>query len=183
MAMQERNGLQIHQELYDFLVNEALPGSGVDENSFFEQFSALIHELGPKNKELLAKRDDLQSKIDDWHRQNGAPHDLDVYKDYLKEIGYLVPEGEKFSVSTSKVDREICEIAGPQLVVPIMNARFALNAANARWGSLYDALYGTDALSEEDCAEKGKGYNPVRGAKAIAWARNFLNTSAPLNGD
>ncbi len=183
MAMQERNGLQIHQELYDFLVNEALPGSGVDENSFFEQFSALIHELGPKNKELLAKRDDLQSKIDDWHRQNGAPHDLDVYKDYLKEIGYLVPEGEKFSVSTSKVDREICEIAGPQLVVPIMNARFALNAANARWGSLYDALYGTDALSEEDGAEKGKGYNPVRGAKAIAWARNFLNTSAPLNGD
>ena len=183
MAMQERNGLKIHSELYDFLVNEALPGSGVDENSFFEQFSALIHDLGPKNKELLAKRDDLQSKIDDWHRQNGAPHDLEAYKGFLKEIGYLVPEGDKFSVSTNNVDREICEIAGPQLVVPIMNARFALNAANARWGSLYDALYGTDALSEEDGAEKGKGYNPVRGAKAIAWARDFLNKSAPLNGD
>ncbi|MEO9458416.1 MAG: malate synthase G [Lentilitoribacter sp.] len=183
MAMQERNGLKIHSGLYDFLINEALPGSGVDENSFFEQFSALIHDLGPKNKELLAKRDDLQSKIDDWHRQNGAPHDLEAYKGFLKEIGYLVPEGEKFSVSTNNVDREICEIAGPQLVVPIMNARFALNAANARWGSLYDALYGTDALSEEDGAEKGKGYNPVRGAKAIAWARHFLNKSAPLNGD
>ncbi len=183
MAMQDRNDLKIDQELYDFLVNEALPGSGVDENRFFEHFSALIHDLAPKNKELLAKRDDLQNKIDDWHRENGAPHDLEVYKDFLKEIGYLVPEGDKFSVSTANVDKEICEIAGPQLVVPIMNARFALNAANARWGSLYDALYGTDVLSEEDGAEKGKGYNPVRGAKAIAWARDFLNESAPLSGN
>ncbi len=183
MAMQDRNDLKIDQELYDFLVNEALPGSGVDEDKFFEEFSALIHDLAPKNKEFLAKRDDLQDKIDAWHRENGAPHDLEVYKDFLKEIGYLVPEGDKFSVSTSNVDKEICEIAGPQLVVPIMNARFALNAANARWGSLYDALYGTDALSEEDGAEKGKGYNPVRGAKAIAWARDFLNESAPLSGN
>lgn len=183
MALQERNNLKINQELYDFLVNEALPGSGVDENRFFEQFSALIHDLAPKNKELLAKRDDLQSKIDEWHRENGAPHDLDAYKSFLNKIGYLVPEGDTFSVSTSNVDKEICGIAGPQLVVPIMNARFALNAANARWGSLYDALYGTDALSEDDGAEKGKGYNPVRGAKAIAWARDFLNDSAPISGD
>lgn len=183
MAMQDRNDLKIDQELYDFLVNEALPGSGVGEDKFFEEFSALIHDLAPKNKELLAKRDDLQTKIDNWHRENGAPHDLDVYKDFLKEIGYLVPEGDKFSVSTSNVDKEICEIAGPQLVVPIMNARFALNAANARWGSLYDALYGTDVLSEDNGAEKGKGYNPVRGAKAIAWARDFLNESAPLAGN
>jgi malate synthase len=183
MAMQDRNDLKIDQELYDFLINEALPGSGVSEDKFFEEFSALIHDLAPKNKELLAKRDDLQTKIDNWHRENGAPHDLEAYKDFLKEIGYLVREGDKFSVSTSNVDSEICEIAGPQLVVPIMNARFALNAANARWGSLYDALYGTDVLSEDNGAEKGKGYNPVRGAKAIAWARDFLNESAPLAGN
>lgn len=183
MAMQEKFDLKINQELHDFLVNEALPGSGVDAEHFFKEFSALIHDLAPKNKLLLAKRDDLQEKIDAWHRDNGAPHDLDVYKSFLSDIGYLLPEGDQFSVSTSNVDSEICKTAGPQLVVPIMNARFALNAANARWGSLYDALYGTDAISDDDGAEKTSGYNPKRGDKVIAWARDFLNKSAPLEGD
>lgn len=183
MAMQEKFDLKINQELHDFLVNEALPGSGVDAEHFFKEFSALIHDLAPKNKLLLAKRDDLQEKIDAWHRDNGAPHDLDVYKSFLSDIGYLLPEGDQFSVSTSNVDSEICKTAGPQLVVPIMNARFALNAANARWGSLYDALYGTDAISDDDGAEKTSGYNPKRGDKVIAWARDFLNKSVPLEGD
>lgn len=183
MAMQEKFDLKINQELHDFLVNEALPGSGVDAEHFFKEFSALIHDLAPKNKLLLAKRNDLQEKIDAWHRDNGAPHDLDVYKSFLSDIGYLLPEGDQFSVSTSNVDSEICKTAGPQLVVPIMNARFALNAANARWGSLYDALYGTDAISDDDGAEKTSGYNPKRGDKVIAWARDFLNKSVPLEGD
>lgn len=181
--MQEANGLQIDQELFEFLTDEALPGSGIDADHFFGEFSKLVHDLAPKNRELLAKRDDLQEKIDAWHRQNGAPHDMDAYKTFLSEIGYLLPEGDKFSVSTDRVDAEICATAGPQLVVPIMNARFALNAANARWGSLYDALYGTDAISDDDGAGKTAEYNPARGAKVIAWARDFLNESTPIGGD
>ncbi|WP_162654407.1 malate synthase G [Lentilitoribacter sp. Alg239-R112] len=181
--MQEINGLQIDQELFKFLTEEALPGSGIEADHFFEQFSKLVHDLTPKNRELLAKRDVLQEKIDAWHRDNGAPHDLDAYKAFLTEIGYLLPEGDKFSVSTDRVDAEICATAGPQLVVPIMNARFALNAANARWGSLYDALYGTDAISDDGEAQRTSGYNPARGEKVIAWARDFLNESVPIKGD
>ncbi len=182
MARVEHYGLAIDQELYSFLLSKALPGTGIDPEHFFKSLSALIHELGPKNRDLLAKRDDFQAKLDDWYRQNGAPRDLAAYEAFLREIGYIVPEGPDFAVNTQNVDAEIATIAGPQLVVPVMNARYALNAANARWGSLYDALYGTDAISEADGAEKGKGYNPVRGAKVIAWARGFLDQSVPLAG-
>jgi len=180
MTTTEQHGLTIDTTLYDFIVSEALPGTGVEGDAFFKALSDAIHELGPKNRALLAKRDDLQAKIDAWHRENGAPSDLERYKAFLSEIGYIVPEGGAFSVSTENVDPEIATTAGPQLVVPVMNARYALNAANARWGSLYDALYGTDAISEADGAEKGKSYNPTRGAKVIAWGRNFLNQSAPI---
>jgi malate synthase len=180
MTTTEQHGLTIDTTLYDFIVSEALPGTGVQGDAFFKALSDAIHELGPKNRALLAKRDDLQAKIDAWHRENGAPSDLERYKAFLSEIGYIVPEGGAFSVSTDNVDPEIATTAGPQLVVPVMNARYALNAANARWGSLYDALYGTDAISEADGAEKGKSYNPKRGAKVIAWGRNFLNQSAPI---
>ncbi|GKX33106.1 MAG: malate synthase G [Rhizobiaceae bacterium MnEN-MB40S] len=183
MATVELHDLTIDRELHDFIVDEALPGTGIDADHFFSGLSDLVHALAPRNRELLARRDELQETIDAWHRENGKPTDLEAYKAFLEEIGYLVPEGPDFAVSTANVDPEIASIAGPQLVVPVMNARYALNAANARWGSLYDALYGTDAISEEDGAEKGKGYNPVRGAKVIAWARDFLNRSVPISGD
>jgi malate synthase len=182
MGRIEKKGLAIDEELCDFLVKEALPGTGVDAERFFSEFSRIVHDLAPKNRALLAKRDFFQEKLADWYRRNGAPTDLAAYETFLREIGYLLPEGPDFSVSTDKVDPEIAEIAGPQLVVPVMNARYALNAANARWGSLYDALYGTDAIPEVGGAEKGKGYNPLRGAKVIAWARDFLDQSAPLSG-
>ncbi|MGF6160345.1 malate synthase [Ensifer sp. KUDG1] len=176
----ETYGLKIDADLHRFLVEEAMPGTGVEAEHFFEQLSALVHDLAPKNRALLAKRDDLQAKLDAWYKQNGAPSDMETYQAFLRDIGYLLPEGGAFSVSTADVDPEIATIAGPQLVVPVMNARYALNAANARWGSLYDALYGTDAISDADGAEKGRGYNPKRGAKVIAWARDFLDASAPL---
>ncbi|MFC0219861.1 malate synthase G [Pseudochelatococcus lubricantis] len=182
MARIDRYGLAIDEKLHDFLVKEALPGTGVDADRFFSGFSQIVHDLAPKNRELLARRDALQAQIDDWYRKNGAPTDQDAYEAFLREIGYLLPEGPDFAVSTGNVDPEIAEIAGPQLVVPVMNARYALNAANARWGSLYDALYGTDAIPETDGAEKGAGYNPVRGAKVIAWVRDFLDQSVPLAG-
>ncbi|CAN7276739.1 malate synthase G [Pararhizobium sp. LjRoot238] len=180
MGRIEKNGLAIDAGLHEFLVSEALPGTGIDADRFYSAFSQIVHELAPKNRVLLAKRDALQEKLDNWYRQNGAPVDMAAYESFLKEIGYLLPEGPDFSVSTSNVDPEIAIIAGPQLVVPVMNARYALNAANARWGSLYDALYGTDAISEDGGAEKGKGYNPVRGQKVITWSRDFLDASAPL---
>ncbi|MEX3011089.1 malate synthase G [Hoeflea sp. TYP-13] len=182
MAAVDAYGLKIDQDLHKFLIEEALPGTGVEADAFFKGFSDLIHDLSPRNRELLATREAMQEKIDAWYRENGAPSDLEAYKGFLREIGYLQPEGDAFSITTDNVDPEIAAVAGPQLVVPVMNARYALNAANARWGSLYDALYGTDAISEEDGAEKGSSYNAVRGGKVIAWARNFLNESAPIDG-
>lgn len=175
--------LEIAKELYDLVANEIAPGSGVEPSAFWSAFEKVAVELTPKNKALLAKRDDLQASIDAWHRANPG-FDKAQYKAFLQEIGYLVPEGPDFRITTENVDEELATLAGPQLVVPVRNARYALNAANARWGSLYDALYGTDAISEEGGAEKGKGYNPVRGAKVIAFARNFLNETFPLaSGD
>ena len=177
----EVGGLQVAKELYDFAVNEALPGTGVDAAAFWDGLGAIVHDLAPRNAALLAKREKIQEEIDAWHKATPGPiGDLDAYKTFLKEIGYLVEEGPDFKVDTANVDPEISSIAGPQLVVPVMNARYALNAANARWGSLYDALYGTDAISEEGGAEKSGGYNPARGDKVIAWARRFLDESAPL---
>lgn len=182
MTSVEAHGLSIDKRLYDFIVSQAIPGTPVEADAFFAGFSRIVHDLAPKNRALLAKRDDLQAQIDAWYRENGAPADLAAYESFLREIGYLLPEGPDFKIETANVDPEISSIAGPQLVVPVMNARYALNAANARWGSLYDALYGTDAISEADGAEKGKGYNPVRGAKVVAWAKSFLDLSLPLAG-
>ncbi|MFX2196066.1 malate synthase G, partial [Acinetobacter baumannii] len=166
------------KELYDFIENEALPGSGLDSETYWKNFEQVVVDLSPKNKALLAKRDELQAKIDEWHRNN--KFELGAYKAFLTEIGYLLPEVEDFQITTENVDEEIALLAGPQLVVPVRNARYCLNAANARWGSLYDALYGFDVISEEGGAEKGKGYNPVRGAKVIEFAKNFLNEIFPL---
>ncbi|MBQ0729739.1 MAG: malate synthase G, partial [Oleispira antarctica] len=166
---------------YDFINDQAIPGTGIEAQDFWAKFDKIANELAPKNRALLAKRDDLQAKIDAYHTERaGQPHNAAEYKTFLQEIGYLVPEGEAFAATTVNVEPEIAKMAGPQLVVPIMNARFALNASNARWGSLYDALYGTKAISEEDGATKGPGYNQVRGDKVIAYARDFLNDAAPL---
>ncbi|GAA0793654.1 malate synthase G [Marinobacterium sediminicola] len=175
-------GLQVAKELYDFINNEALPGTGVDVDQFWSRFDSIVHDLAPRNRELLAKRDAIQAQIDAWHRDNRGNFSFDAYKSFLQDIGYLLPEGEDFTATTENVDPEMATMAGPQLVVPVMNARYALNAANARWGSLYDALYGTDAIPEENGAEKGQGYNPARGAKVIAFGREFLDESAPLAG-
>ncbi|AZP29546.1 MULTISPECIES: malate synthase G [Acinetobacter] len=174
----QKGKLAIAKELYDFIENEALPGSGLDSETYWKNFEQVVVDLSPKNKALLAKRDELQAKIDEWHRNN--KFELGAYKAFLTEIGYLLPEVEDFQITTENVDEEIALLAGPQLVVPVRNARYCLNAANARWGSLYDALYGFDVISEEGGAEKGKGYNPVRGAKVIEFAKNFLNEVFPL---
>ena len=177
----EAGALQVDKELYDFINDEALPGTGVSPEAFWSGFDRLIHDLSPQNRELLATRDELQARIDAWYQEShGQASDLPAYKAVLQEIDYLVPEGGDFTVSTANVDPEISTIAGPQLVVPVTNARYSLNAANARWGSLYDALYGTDAISEEGGAERAGGYNEVRGARVIAFARDFLDSSAPL---
>ncbi|MBK5440207.1 malate synthase G [Pseudomonas sp. TH32] len=174
-------GLQVAKVLFDFVNNEAIPGTGITADQFWAGADKVIHDLAPKNKALLAKRDDFQVRIDTWHQAHaGQAHDAVAYKAFLQDIGYLLPEAADFQASTQNVDEEIAHMAGPQLVVPVMNARFALNASNARWGSLYDALYGTDAISEADGAEKGKGYNKVRGDKVIAFARAFLDEAAPL---
>ena len=174
-------GLQVDRELYDFINDEALPGTGVTSEAFWAGFDRLVHGLAPRNRELLDKREELQRRIDAWYRENhDEPIDLEEYKNVLREIGYLVPEGDDFSARTANVDPEISTVAGPQLVVPVTNARYALNAANARWGSLYDALYGTDTIPEDGGCERTADYNPVRGARVIAWARDFLDQATPL---
>ena len=174
--------LRIARVLYDFVNKEALAGTDIDPDSFWAGVDKVVTDLTPQNQDLLNRRDELQAQIDKWHRQRViAPLDVDAYRQFLTEIGYLQPEPDDFTITTSGVDDEIKTIAGPQLVVPVLNARFALNAANARWGSLYDALYGTDAISEKDGAEKGSGYNKVRGDKVIAYARKFLDGAVPLS--
>jgi malate synthase len=174
-------GLQIEAVLRDFVSREALPGTGLSELDFWTGFAGILLDLAPRNSELLAKRDKLQAKIDAWHNSHpGVPSDIDGYQSFLREIGYLVPEAADFAVRTENVDDEIAHIAGPQLVVPLSNARYALNAANARWGSLYDALYGTDAIAEGGETARGASYNPVRGARVIERARAFLDVAAPL---
>jgi malate synthase len=173
--------LRVARVLYDFVNNEALPGTDIDPDSFWAGVDKVVTDLTPKNQDLLNRRDELQAQIDKWHRHRVIePLDADAYRQFLTEIGYLQPEPDDFTITTSGVDDEITTTAGPQLVVPVLNARFALNAANARWGSLYDALYGTDVIPEDDGAEKGTGYNKVRGDKVIAYARKFLDQAVPL---
>ncbi|MFN3618078.1 MAG: malate synthase G, partial [Aquabacterium sp.] len=182
-ARTQVHSLQVATELFRFVEDKVLPGTGIDSAKFWAGFDAIVNELAPKNAALLAERDRIQTEMDAWHAANPGPiSDMAAYKAHLEKIGYLVPVPGDVKATTANVDAELALQAGPQLVVPILNARYALNAANARWGSLYDALYGTDAISEEGGADKGKGYNPVRGAKVIAWARNFLDQAAPLEG-
>lgn len=174
-------GLRVAKPLYDLVKEEIAPGTGVDPDRFWTSFGEIVRDLTPRNRELLAKRDALQARIDEWHRQSPGPAaDPAAYRAFLEEIGYLVPEREDFAVGTENVDAEIARIAGPQLVVPVSIPRYALNAANARWGSLYDALYGTDVLPEDGGTERGNAYNPVRGAKVIEYANGFLDQAVPL---
>ena len=173
-----KHGLQVDRQLADFVEDRALPGTGIEADAFWKGFSDILHDLGPRNRELLDTRAEMQSRIDAWHKERaGQEHDSEAYQTFLREIGYLVPEGDDFTVETQNVDPEIAKVPGPQLVVPITNARFALNAANARWGSLYDAFYGTDALGE---GPRGGGYDPERGQQVVARAKAFLDETVPL---
>ena len=175
--------LNVHGELHEFINTNALPGTSINADKFWQALENIVTDLVPKNRALLEKRKTLQKQIDEWYKSNaGQEYDFSAYKGFLKEIGYLVPEGSKFSIETDNVDPEIAMIAGAQLVVPIMNARYALNAANARWGSLYDALYGTDAISEDGGATRAGGYNEIRGERVIAWAKGFLDQSITIDG-
>ena len=176
----ERAGLRIAKPIYDLVNDQICPGTGINIESFWSNFADIINKFAPKNRELLEKREVLQAQIDRWHRDNRAEFEFSEYKNFLQDIGYLVPEGPDFSINPKNVDTEIAQQAGPQLVVPIMNARFALNAVNARWGSLYDALYGNDVIAEDNGAEKVGSYSPVRGQKVIDYGRAFLDGSVPL---
>jgi len=178
---QAQADLMIHPALYQLVVERMLPGSGVEEARFWQDLSTLIADLAPGNRALLRRRDELQGQIDQWHLSHrGDGHHREAYVKFLQDIGYLLPEPEPFAITTENVDPEVATLAGPQLVVPVMNARFALNAANARWGSLYDALYGTDVIPTDNGAEAGAVYNPVRGARVVAWGRAFLDSHFPL---
>ena len=180
-SVKQNVSLTISEDLKEFLENEVLEGLNISSNSFWMSFEKIINEFSPKNKNLLLKREEIQSQIDQWHlERRDTEHNQDEYKLFLENIGYIAPRSSNFSITTDNVDPEIKSIAGPQLVVPVMNARFALNAANARWGSLYDALYGTDVISEDNDATREGGYNPVRGDKVIAFAKNFLDETIPL---
>ena len=173
--------LQVATVLHDLVVNEILPGTGVEPAAFWAGMEQIVNDLAPKNRALLEKRETLQHQIDEWHQANaGSSFDAATYKKFLTDIGYLLPAVADFTITTANVDAELATLAGPQLVVPVNNARFALNAANARWGSLYDALYGSDAISDKNGAEKTKDFNPVRAARVVAWGRNLLNQAAPL---
>ncbi|PWQ98620.1 malate synthase G [Leucothrix pacifica] len=177
----QQGGLQIAESLHTLVDQQILPGTGIDSDTYWQRFEAILDELAPQNKALLEKRDAIQAKMDGWYQENPGPvKDMQQYKAFLTEIGYLVEEGAEFDITTSNVDAEIATVAGPQLVVPVNNARFALNAANARWGSLFDAFYGTDAISEEDGAEKTAAFNTVRGTKVIAESQAFLDSAIPL---
>jgi len=174
----DRNGLAVGHELDDFVMNQALPGSGIDPDNFWQGFAQLIADFAPRNRALLEQRETIQAAIDAWHKERvGQPHDAAAYRAFLEELGYLQPEGPDFAIDPTNVDPELATIPGPQLVVPVMNARYAINAANARWGSLYDALYGTDALGDPPPAGP---YNADRGARVIAWGRDFLDQAVPL---
>jgi malate synthase len=178
-----RAGLQVAPVIAELLEEQICPGTGVEPDHFWASLTAIVTELRPRNEALLAIREDMQKQIDTWHREHpGAGYDRAAYKQFLQDIGYLLPEPAAFTITTENVDPEVATLAGPQLVVPVMNARYALNAANARWGSLYDALYGTDVIPEADGAERAGGYNPIRGAKVIHWARDFLDQYFPLDG-
>jgi malate synthase len=178
----QQGSLQVAAILNQLLENEIAPGTGVTPEQFWQGLEAIVSDLAPRNAELLQIREDMQSKIDAWHQDNPGPdYDRAAYRAFLQEIGYLLPEGENFSISTENVDEEVATLAGPQLVVPVMKARYALNAANARWGSLYDALYGTDVIPESGGAERAGAYNPIRGDKVIAYARAFLDRHCPLS--
>ncbi len=175
------HSLQVADVLHQFINTQVLPGTGLDAAAFWQGFDALVRDLAPKNAALLAERERLQKELDTWHQAHPGPiADMAAYQQFLTQIGYMVQPPQGVQATTENVDAELASMAGPQLVVPIMNARYALNAANARWGSLYDALYGTDVISDEDGAQKGTGYNPLRGAKVVAFARNFLDQAVPL---
>src|SRR5690349_9784202 len=175
------HGLEVATELFRFIEEKVLPGTGVDSTRFWKGFDAIVKDLAPRNIALLAERDRLQKELDLWHKSNPGPiRDMAAYRGFLEQIGYLVPRPKDAKATTANVDAELALQAGPQLVVPILNARYALNAANARWGSLYDALYGTDVIPESGGADRGPGYNEVRGEKVIAYARKLLDDAAPL---
>ena len=180
MERVDRAGLRVAPELAEFVEERAVPGTGVEAAAFWQGLSDLIHDFGPENRSLLEKRESMQTQIDSWHvARKGQPHDPDAYKAFLTDIGYIVPEGPDFEIETQNVDPEIAQIPGPQLVVPVTNARFALNAANARWGSLYDCLYGTDAMGPLPAS---RGYDRGRGARVVARSRVFLDETFPISG-
>ncbi len=177
MTIAEKNGLKINTKFMDFVNNEIIPGTNIKSDEFWTNFGKIVHELAPLNKKLIQKREDIQKKLDDWHKRNKDKElNKKEYLDFLKSITYIVEEKDDFNIETVNVDDEIATIAGPQLVVPVDNARYALNAANARWGSLYDALYGTDVIP----GDKGEGFNEERAQKVIAYVRKFLDESFPL---